>query len=98
METDMKISELAECLTVLLRKAEEQGPSEVTAPEDGYFTIPSPDWRDIYTDPPPTPGVGSFSDDEEELRKLLVSPERASAVDLERIAHLLLLLSDHMSE
>lgn len=84
--------------TYPLRKAEEQGLSEVTAPHDGYLTITSPDWRDIYADPPPTPGVGSFSDDEEELTKLLASPERASAVDLERLAHLLRLLSDQMTE
>ena len=53
---------------------------------------------DLSPDPPPTPGVGSFSDDEEELSKLLASPERASAVDLERLAHLLRLLSDQMTE
>lgn len=94
----MKLDELARCLEVLLRKAEEQNIKEVTDPTDGYLTITSPDWRNVYADPPPTPGVGSFSDDEKELRKMLVSPERASAVDAERAAHLLLLLSDQMAD
>jgi hypothetical protein len=45
----------------------------------------------IYQEPKPS--IGSFVDDESELKKLLDDPSRASAVDLDRVAHLLKLLS-----
>jgi hypothetical protein len=42
---------------------------------------------------PVTPAVGSLDDDMTELRKLLADPDRASAVDFDRIAAILKLLS-----
>jgi hypothetical protein len=93
----MQLSELRQCVSLLLRVAEERGVTEIASPQDGYWTVVSPGWRDVYVDPAPSPGVGSFSDDEDNLRELLLSPERASAVDLERASHLLRLLADQLA-
>jgi hypothetical protein len=94
----MKTSELEKCLSILLRTAVEKGIEDVEPEHDGYWTVTAPAWRNVYVDPPPTPSVGSFSDDEEELRKLIASPDRVSAVDFERVSHLLRLLSDKLAD
>lgn len=93
----MKLTDLEKCVSILARLASERGVDEVTAPpgSDGYWTITAPEWTQIYEEPKPS--VGSFSDDEEELRKMLANPERASAVDLERVAHILRRLSDQLA-
>jgi hypothetical protein len=92
----VKVSELEECLAVLMEMVRERGIIEIASKVDGYLTVTSPEWRDVYVDPSPTPAVGSFSDDADELCKVLIDPARASAVDLERAAHLLRLLSDQL--
>jgi hypothetical protein len=94
----MKLSELERCLTLLLGAARDAGIDEVAAEVDGYWTIVSPEWRDVYAAQPPEPAVGSFADDEAELSKILDDRGRASAVDFERAAHLLRLLSDRLAE
>ena len=92
----MKISDLEKCFAILARFARERGIEEVSQPvPDGYWTITAPAWTRIYEEP--TPSVGSFSDDEEELKRLLEDPTRASSVDLERVAHLLCRLSDQLA-
>jgi len=92
----MKVSDLEKCVSILARLARERGMDDVLEPDcDGYWTICSPDWTQIYEEP--KPGVGSFSDDAEQLAKLLADPSRASAVDLDRVAHLLRLLSDQLA-
>ncbi len=68
------------------------GPDEI----DGYWTVVSSEWRDIYSEPQQL-GVGSVSDDEAELTRLIEDPGRFSGVDLERIAHLLCVVSDKLS-
>jgi hypothetical protein len=83
-------------VSILARLARERGVDEVVLPEaDGYWTITAPGWTQIYEEPKPS--VGSFCDDEEELKKMLADPERASSVDLERVAHLLRRLSDQLA-
>jgi len=62
---------------------------------DPAGTVSSPAWTLIYEKP--RLSVGSFSDDETELEKLLLEPDRASAVDLDRLAHLLRRLSDQIA-
>jgi hypothetical protein len=92
----MKLRDLENCVGILVRLARESGVDEVMLPDsDGYWTITTPAWTKIYEDP--EPAVGSFSDDAEELNNLLSNPERASSVDLERVAHLLRLLSDQLA-
>jgi hypothetical protein len=92
----MKVTDLEKCMSILTRLALERGVDEVVPPpEDGYWTITAPAWTQVYEEP--KPGVGSFSDDEEELMKMLANPERASSVDLERVAHLLRRLSDQLA-
>jgi hypothetical protein len=93
----MTVAELRSCIEVLLLHAQARGINEVGCPDDDhYWTVTSTDWRRIYEDP--KPAVGSFVDDKAELRKLLNDPSRASAVDLERAANLLRLLSDRIVE
>lgn len=94
----MTVAELRECIDVLLQLAERRGVRDLDLESDLYWTMSSPEWRDLYADPTPNPVVGSLIDDEAELMKLLSRPDRASAVDLERAAHLLLLLSDQVVE
>lgn len=94
----MTVAELQECITVLLRLAAERGVNELHPTNDGYWTITAPEWRDVYAVSTPVPAVGSFADDQHELNKVRMNPERASAVDFERAAHLLRLLSDQIVE
>jgi hypothetical protein len=92
----MTFAEIRECIELLLAHAEGQGLSEIALPpSDLYWTVTSQDWRMPYQEP--KPGLGSFADDEGELAKLLQTPARASAVDLERVASLLRLLSDRLA-
>lgn len=91
----MKVTDLEKCIAILLEVARRRGVSEIALPaNDGYWTITSQEWTRIYEQP--TPGVGSFSDDEQQLLMMLEDPTGASAVDLERVAHLLCLLSDQL--
>ena len=92
----MTLDELEKCLNITLKRAREMGVSEIGPQEsDGYWTVTSPNWRDVYSDP--EPAVGSLADDEANLYKLIVDPGRASSVDLERLAHLLRALSDELA-
>lgn len=92
----MKVTDLEKCVGILSRLALDRGVNEVVPPEsDGYWTITAPEWTRVYEDPEPS--VGSFADDEAELTKMLENPERASSVDLERVAHLLRRLSDQLA-
>jgi hypothetical protein len=93
----MTLVELRSCIELLLRHAAARGVREIGVPEpDHYWTVSSPDWRRIYDEPKPS--VGSFADDAAELVKLLRDPSRASAVDLDRVASLLRLLSDTLAD
>ena len=92
----MKVADLEKCVAILTRLARERGVDEVVAPDgDLYWTITAPEWTRVYEQP--KPAVGSFSDDEQELTKMLTDPSRASAVDFERVAHLLRALSDQLA-
>lgn len=92
----ISLDELAECFRILCSHAKSRG---VTAVEPGnddlYWSVGSPDWRKIHQDP--APGVGSFADDASELKKLLADPGRASAVDLDRLASMLRVISDSVA-
>lgn len=92
----MTLDELEKCLTIVLNHARERGVIEI-GPQgsDGYWTVTSPKWRDVYSDP--EPAVGSLADDEATLYKLIEDPCRASSVDFERLAHLLRALSDELA-
>ena len=94
----MTVDELQECIAILLRLAAQRGVKDLDLAGDLYWTMSSPEWRDVYAEPTPKPAVGSLVDDEAELKKLLSQPDRASGVDLERAAHLLLRLSDQLVE
>jgi len=91
----MKLDDLEKCVRILIRLAADRGVEDVRPEGDGYWTVTTPEWTRIYDEP--KPAIGSFSDDEEELRKMLADPERASSVDLERVAHVLRLLSDQLA-
>ncbi len=88
----MTVAELEVCLRILFDHARSVGLERVELGDlDLYWTISSADSLTIYQEPKPS--IGSFVDDESELKKLLDDPSRASAVDLDRVAHLLKLLS-----
>lgn len=89
----MTLAELADCLRILLTAAKDWGSAEVV-PEDRdlYWTMDSADWRDVYREPKLL--VGSLDDDAAALRKLLEDPTRATPLDLERAAHLLLVVAE----
>jgi len=92
----MTLDELEKCLSIVLKRARDMGITEIGPHEsDGYWTVTSPDWRDVYSDP--EPAVGSLSDDESMLSKLIDDPRRASSVDADRISHLLRALSDKLA-
>jgi hypothetical protein len=90
------LDELEQCVHLLLTFAKEWGVTEVVPPDrDLYWTIGSPDWLAIYEEPKAV--VGSLDDDEAELRKVLANPSRATSVDLQRVAHLLMVLAERVT-
>ncbi len=93
----MTIEELEACLAMAMRHCRQRGVLAVEHDDVYYYwEVASPDWMQ-FGETVPEPVVGSLSDDEEELRKMLVDPVRVSSLDLERIAHLLLRLSDQLA-
>lgn len=90
----MKLStqEIRECLRLLLEYAVRQGLAGIDASQaELYWTMTSEEW--LVANTVPKPGVGSLHDDIHELKRLLSEPERASAVDVDRLANVLHLLS-----
>lgn len=91
----MNLEDIENCFHILMEHARSGGVTQLDLRDrDFYWTIVSPDWLNIYVEPKPS--VGSLRDDHEELVKLLHDPSRASAVDLERLAHLIRYLSDEL--
>lgn len=89
----MTLEELESCFRLLMCYARQQGLNVVEAgARELYWTVTSADWLNMYEEPKPS--VGSFSDDEGELKKILKDASVASSVDLERMAHMMKLLSD----
>lgn len=92
MTMRLSLEEVRECLRLLLEHASREGLSEVDGTHaDLYWTVTSDEW--LVADIEPKPGVGSLHDDIHELKRLLSDPERASAVDIDRLANVLHLLS-----
>lgn len=95
--TKLNPQEIRDGLQILLEHAERQGLSGVDASQaDLYWTITSGEWLVAETEP--KPGVGSLHDDIQELKRLLREPTRASAVDVNRLANVLHLLSVQLSD
>ena len=89
----MTIVELEKCISSLLVFAKQWGVAEVVpADKDLYWTIGSPDWLAIYQEPKAV--VGSLDDDDVELRRVLHDPSQATSVDLQRAAHLLMMVAE----
>lgn len=64
---------------------------------DEYWKIGAPEWSNFQS--LPEPAVGSLSDDWGELQKLLGDEERMpTAVDLDRMAAVLMAVSQRLSE
>ena len=93
----MKLADVRRCLEILLDRAEQvHGVSDLNLQEaDYYWAVPSDDWLEMNETPEPV--VGSLVDDFRELQSVLRSPDRASALDLERLGNLLRLLSDQIA-
>lgn len=92
----MTIDELEEVILRLLRLARERGVQNLnTGSRDYYWSVSSPEWVDMGKEP--SLAVGSLDDDISELTKLLVDSDRASAVDLDRAAAVLRMISDDLS-
>jgi hypothetical protein len=89
----MTLVELEKCVSSLFFFAKQWGVVEVVPNDkDLYWTIGSPDWLEIYQEP--KAGVGSLDDDDAELRRLLEDPSQAMSVDLQRAAHLLMMVAE----
>ncbi|MGV3624040.1 MAG: hypothetical protein ACO1OB_24700 [Archangium sp.] len=92
----MNIDDLELCAAHVFRAARLRG---VTAVDPGihdlYWVVYSSDWTSMAREP--ARGVGSVRGDVLEIGKLIDAPERASAVDCDRLASLLRVLSAHMS-
>lgn len=83
----MRLHDLERCVQLLMEHARLRGVDEITfGDSDLYWTVSSPEWMQLYADP--KPAVGSSTDDEEELQKM-ITEEDPSAVDFDRVAHLL---------
>lgn len=92
----MTIDEFEKCILRLLSLARSRGVVKIdTGSRDYYWNVPAPAWVDMTKEP--KLAVGSLDDDVAELSKLLDEPDRASAVDLDRAAAVLHLISDDLS-
>lgn len=92
----MTIDELEKCISLLLSLARARGVKEIgTGARDYYWNVLGPEWVEMTKEP--KLAVGSLDDDVSELSKLLQEPGRASAVDFDRAAALLRLISDDLS-
>lgn len=92
----MTIDELEKCILRLLSLARSRGVVNIDpGSRDYYWNVPAPAWVDMTKEP--KLAVGSLEDDVSELSKLLDNPDRASAVDLDRAAVLLRMISDDLS-
>lgn len=93
----MKLADVRRCFEILLDHAEQvHGVTDLKLHKaDYYWAVPSDDWLEINETPEPV--VGSLVDDFRELQSVLDSPDRASALDLERLGSLLRLLSDQIA-
>ena len=88
----LSLQEIQECLHLVLEHAARQGLPGIDASRvDLYWTLTSGEW--LVADTDPKPGVGSLHDDIHELKRLLNEPHHASAVDVDRLANVLHLLS-----
>ena len=68
----MKVADLENCVAILTRLARERGVDDIVPPDsDLYWTITAPEWTRVYQQP--KPAVGSFSDDDQELTKMLAN-------------------------
>jgi hypothetical protein len=90
----MNFQDLRICLDILLAHASNvHGFSSVDLHGlDTYWLVS--DWLNVSEQPQAV--VGSLADDMDELKKLVANPDRASALDLERLGTLLRLLSDQL--
>ncbi len=92
----MKVDDLEACLSQLFSMVRARGVQAIDLRQlDYYWRVGSPEWLDMHHDPKLV--VGSLWDDALELKNLLADPDRASAVDLDRVAALLRVLSDQLS-
>lgn len=92
----MNLDELEQCFKALVWKLRADGlDSFEAAPNDFYWVVTSPDWLEMSREP--KPAVGSLIDDCAVLTQLANDPSRATAVDLERLASVLRLLSDRLA-
>lgn len=94
----MKLEDLKRCLEILLDHVEQvHGVAELDLQKaDYYWSVSSDDWLEMNESPEPV--VGSLVDDVRELQSVLDSPDRASALDLERLGNLLRLLSNQIAD
>ncbi|RKH06287.1 hypothetical protein D7V97_22725 [Corallococcus sp. CA053C] len=92
----MTLEQLERTLALLFEHARSRGVVQVDLEtRDYYWNVPSPEWVDTTGQPELV--VGSLHDDAAELEKMLDAPERASAVDLDRVAAMLRAISDQIA-
>lgn len=88
----ISLDELESYLRLAISHARLLGVTEVRLEERDYY-LTFGDERFVMGDQPRA-AIGSLYDDFAELKKLLIEPARVSAVDLDRLAEALHLLSD----
>lgn len=93
----LTLDELETCLFSVLAMLRSRGIEFAeTDRRDFYWSVLSGDWLDFQKEP--DIAVGSLDDDVQGLRRLLSDPSGASAIDLERLAAVLKLLSEDLVE
>ncbi|MCP4600245.1 MAG: hypothetical protein GY847_06885 [Proteobacteria bacterium] len=90
---EIPLQDLEKCFLLLFRLLHEGGFREVNPGNYDYY------WRvlakeSFMFDKEPELAVGSLDDDIEELKNLAKDPSRASSVDFERLAAVLIYLSE----
>ena len=94
METNqMKIDDLEDVLTSMFSRLRENVGDVLEIKNDFYWDIPAEELYNPYEEPRKLT-LGQLSDDLNEIKRLIKSPEEAILYDLKRIANILNSLSN----
>lgn len=93
MEIDLK--DLQKLFDILITKAIDAGFGKIDIDSDNYWVITSNEREDFSVTP--VVSVGSLVDDVESLKKVLKDSNPPTTVDIDRLANVLLSISNHIT-
>lgn len=93
--TEINLKELSKLFEILIKEAIEAGFEKIDVDSDNYWVVTSSE-RDDFSRTPVI-SVGSLIDDMESLRKVLEGSNPATTVDIDRLANVLIAISNYIT-